>query len=86
MRILLAGLLVIAAPVAATGIEPAARVTSDSLEYCAELAARLAAMPGATQEPAASLATDGLRLCQDGYPRAGVAKLRRAIRAARDGH
>lgn len=85
MRPLLASLMVIAAPAAAAGIEPAARMTSDSLEYCAELAARLAAMPAARQEPAHSLAADGLRLCETGHPRTGVAKLRRAIRAARGG-
>ena len=32
------------------------------------------------------LAEDGMRLCDDGHPRTGVAKLRRAIRAAQAQH
>ncbi len=44
---------------------------------------RLAPLPGARKEPARSLAEDGLRLCETGHPRTGVARLRRAIRAAR---
>jgi hypothetical protein len=75
--------LVLATPVFATGGEPVARVTTDSPDYCRELAQRLAPMPGARNEPARSLAEDGLRLCENGHPRSGVARLRRAIRAAR---
>ncbi|CAH0225978.1 hypothetical protein ROS9278_02530 [Roseomonas sp. CECT 9278] len=78
--------LVVAAPVFATGAEPVARVTTDSPDYCRELAQRLAPMPGARTEPARSLAEDGLRLCENGNPRSGVARLRRAIRAARLEH
>lgn len=78
--------LVVAAPAFATGAEPMARITTDSPDYCRELAQRLAPMPGARNEPARSLAQDGLRLCETGHPRSGVAKLRRAIRAARLGH
>jgi len=77
--------LVLAAPALATGAEPVARVTTDSPDYCRELAQRLAPMPGARSEPARSLAEDGLRLCENGHPRSGVARLRRAIRAARLG-
>lgn len=77
--------LVLAAPALATGAEPVARVTTDSPDYCRELALRLAPMPGARSEPARSLAEDGLRLCESGHPRSGVARLRRAIRAARLG-
>jgi hypothetical protein len=58
------------------------RVTTDSREYCVELAGRLAGLPRARAEPALSLAADGVRLCEEGHSRAGVAKLRRAIRAA----
>jgi hypothetical protein len=75
--------LVLAAPALATGAEPVARITTDSPDYCRELALRLAPMPGARSEPARSLAEDGLRLCETGHPRSGVARLRRAIRAAR---
>ena len=67
----------------ASGAEPSARVTTDSLAYCAELAERLAAMPGARGEPARALAAEGLGLCEKGHTRAGIAKLRRAFRAAR---
>ncbi len=82
VRLPILGLL-LALPVIATGSEPVARVTTDSPDYCRELARRLAPMPGAGKEPARSLAEDGLRLCDAGYPRTGVARLRRAIRAAR---
>ncbi|MBW6400567.1 hypothetical protein KPL78_22095 [Roseomonas sp. HJA6] len=58
------------------------QVTSDSREYCVELADRLGAMPGARQESVRRLVEDGMRLCDNGHPRTGVAKLRRAIRAA----
>jgi hypothetical protein len=75
--------LVLTLPVTSIGSEPVARVTTDSPDYCRELAQRLAPMPGAVKEPARSLAEDGLRLCEAGYPRSGVARLRRAIRAAR---
>jgi hypothetical protein len=78
--------LVVAAPAVATGAEPMARITTDSPDYCRELMQRLAPMPGARSEPARSLAQDGIRLCETGHPRSGVARLRRAIRAARLGH
>ena len=74
--------LVLAVPALATGEEPPARITTDSRDYCRELALRLAPMPGAATEPARSLAEDGMRLCENGHPRSGVARLRRAIRAA----
>lgn len=75
--------LLIAGPALADEAEPVARVTTDSREYCAELAERLAALPASRAEPARSIAEEGLRLCETGYPRVGVAKLRRALRAAR---
>ncbi|WP_137125911.1 hypothetical protein [Roseomonas sp. HF4] len=83
MRALLPALLLLAPTTAA--LEPAARVTTDSREYCAELARRFATLPNAEAEPARSLAAEGVRLCDAGHPRTGVAKLRRAIRAARMG-
>lgn len=60
------------------------RVTTDTTEYCETLTRRLAAMPQAEQEPARSLAEEGQRLCQNGHVRTGVAKLRRALRAAQN--
>ncbi|WP_211864495.1 hypothetical protein [Neoroseomonas soli] len=77
--------LLIAGPALADGGEPVARVTTDSREYCTELAERLATLPASRAEPARSIAEEGLRLCETGYPRLGVAKLRRAIRVARPG-
>lgn len=70
------------APLLVANGEPVPRITTDSREYCSELADRLARLPGAGGEPARSLGEDGIRLCEQGQPRAGVAKLRRAIRAA----
>jgi hypothetical protein len=78
------GLLLFAAgPVAAT--DPPLRVTTDSSAYCEELAARLAAQPGGGAEPALSLGADGKKLCETGQVRLGIAKLRRALRAAQGG-
>ncbi len=62
--------------------EPGLRVTTDTAEYCGSLAARLADMPAATEEPSRSLAVEGMRLCGNGNVRVGIAKLRRAVRAA----
>jgi hypothetical protein len=62
--------------------EPGPRVTTDTIEYCGSLAARLADMPAATMEPSRSLAAEGMRLCGNGHVRVGIAKLRRAVRAA----
>jgi len=73
--------LVLAIAVAAA-YEGAPRVTSDSPEYCSSLAARVAVMPAARREPSKSLAAEGVKLCGSGYPRAGIAKLRRAVKAA----
>lgn len=77
--------IVFAMPALADSGEPVARVTTDSREYCTELAERLATLPGGREEAVRSIAEEGLRLCDKGHPRAGVAKLRRAIRAARHG-
>lgn len=57
------------------------RVTTDSPEYCGLLAARLSTQQGADQQ-AMALAAEGLRLCDSGHIRTGIAKLRRALRAA----
>jgi hypothetical protein len=62
--------------------EPGPRITTDTAEYCGSLAARLAAMPAARTEPSRSLTAEGVKLCGSGHVRTGVAKLRRAMRAA----
>ena len=62
--------------------EPDLRITTDTAEYCGNLATRLASLPAARQEPSRSLAAEGVKLCGNGHVRTGVAKLRRAIRAA----
>ena len=61
------------------------RVTTDSTAYCAELVSRLAEQPHSHAEPARSLAEEGQRLCGKGHVRTGIAKLRRALRAAQTG-
>ena len=78
---LLAPVLVLslAGPAAA---QPAPRVTTDTPEYCGSLAARIAATPAASREPSRSLAEEGVALCGKGHVRTGIAKLRRALRAA----
>ena len=82
MRALLPLALLVAAPDLVAGGEPMPRVTSDSREYCVELVQRLGVLPGAGEDAVRRLAEDGMRLCNNGHPRTGVAKLRRAIRAA----
>ncbi len=66
---------------AAAAMDGPVRVTTESRDYCRELATRLGGYPGAQDEPARSLAEEGERLCKDGHVRTGIAKLRRALRA-----
>ncbi|WP_431283235.1 hypothetical protein ACQW02_00065 [Humitalea sp. 24SJ18S-53] len=67
----------------ATGVRAeTVRVTTDSPEYCASLSQRLAVAPGGATEPARSLGEEGRRLCDTGHLRTGIARLRRALRAA----
>lgn len=61
--------------------DPPVQVTTDGVAYCRTLAARLAALPTATDEPALSLGREGRALCENGHVRTGIAKLRRALRA-----
>jgi len=76
-------LLMIAAMSPGLGAEPSpVRVTTDTLEYCGVLAQRLHSLPASREEPALTLGADGQRLCANGHVRTGVAKLRRALRAA----
>ncbi|WP_421992156.1 hypothetical protein [Roseococcus sp.] len=58
------------------------RMTTESAEYCQALAARLAVAPLAAAEVPRSLGEEGRHLCAGGHYRVGIAKLRRAIRAA----
>lgn len=71
--------LVLAAPAHA---EQSPRVTTDTREYCGALAARVARTPAAAIEPSRSLAAQGVELCGNGHVRTGIARLRRALRAA----
>lgn len=84
MRTAIASLVLLAAAPAPAAEHPL-RVTTDSAAYCGELAERIAAQPGAAQEPARSLAAEGQRLCDTGHVRTGIARLRRALRAAQGG-
>jgi hypothetical protein len=66
--------------------EPVPRFIDDSPEYCQSLAVRLATIPAAQSEPSRSLGEQGIKLCDEGHFRIGIAKLRRALRAAQDVH
>jgi hypothetical protein len=86
-RMLRAGLvlpMLLSVPLA-TAAAPAnghpVRVTTDSSAYCEELSARFEGQAGTVSEQARVLAEDGRRLCETGYVRTGIAKLRRALRA-----
>ncbi|MGG5820136.1 hypothetical protein [Falsiroseomonas sp. HW251] len=86
IRVLLAALALPVALAAAPANEQQLRVTTDSAAYCQELAVRVAAQPGLDTDPALrSLAEEGQRLCGNGNVRTGIAKLRRALRAAQPG-
>lgn len=58
------------------------RTLPQGLEYCEELAGRLAPLPDAARETVHALAEEGLALCRQGHVRTGVSKLRRALRIA----
>jgi hypothetical protein len=68
--------------VVSAAAEQGPRVTTDTVEYCGSLVARLSTLPAARREPSRSLAAEGMRLCDTGHIRTGIAKLRRAVRAA----
>jgi hypothetical protein len=59
-----------------------ARMTTEGAEYCQALTVRFSALP-TTTELSRKLAEEGRRLCAMGQYRAGIARLRRAIRAAK---
>lgn len=75
-------LLTLILSASAARAEQTPRVISDTQEYCGSLAARLEATPAAQREPSRSLAEQGVALCGTGHVRTGIAKLRRALRAA----
>ena len=70
---------------ASPAAETMPRIMDDTPEYCRSLAGRWAALPAARQEPSRALGEEGARMCGEGRPRIGVAKLRRALRAAVQG-
>jgi hypothetical protein len=77
----------LALPVSAIGVLPVQsdrplRMTTESAEYCQTLATRLADTPRASAELPRGLGEEGRHLCAIGHYRTGIAKLRRAIRAA----
>jgi hypothetical protein len=67
---------------AAPAAEHPVRVTTDSAAYCQELAVRVSVLPSAGVPPVRTLAEEGQALCGSGQVRTGIAKLRRALRAA----
>ena len=78
------GVLALAALLSAPARAEVLRVTTDSAEYCHVLSLRLAGVEPHAGDAPRRLAEDGRRLCQDGHVRAGIAKLRRALRAAQE--
>ncbi|WP_372620468.1 hypothetical protein [Falsiroseomonas sp.] len=80
---LLLPLLLLPLPAAPMAAEHPVRVTTDSSAYCEELSARFEEQPGAAPGEARALAEEGRKLCETGFVRTGIAKLRRALRAAR---
>ncbi|MBU8543817.1 MULTISPECIES: hypothetical protein [Roseomonadaceae] len=75
--------ILLAGSAAAQSDQPKAplRVTTDSVGYCRALAARMAELAPRAEADRRLLA-EGRQLCDDGHPRAGIAKLRRALRGA----
>jgi hypothetical protein len=71
------------ASAASPAAEPVPRIIDDTPEFCRSLAGRWAALPSARLEPSRSLGEQGVKMCGEGRLRLGVAKLRRAMRAAR---
>jgi hypothetical protein len=82
MRLALPLLLLMAGSAIGTETSAPARLTTDSAEYCEELSARVDRLPQGETGPPRTLVEEGRRLCADGHVRTGIAKLRRAIRAA----
>lgn len=79
-------MLLMAAPIGSTAAtDHPLRVTTDSAAYCRELAVRVGAHPGAGADGVRNLAEEGKALCATGHVRTGIAKLRRALRAAQAG-
>lgn len=58
------------------------RVTTDSVEYCRQLANRTAGFPQPRPVGEAREVEQARRLCESGHPRSGIARLRRLLRAA----
>ena len=81
---LLVVLLVTALFIAPARAENAPRLTTESIEYCETLFLRLGALPASSGPVPRMLGEEGHRLCQAGHIRTGIAKLRRALRAAHE--
>jgi len=90
MAILLAGSWAVFAPHPVSGQEAGSAavatpeaVTSEGAEYCAHLQQKYAAIQQAGSNPAATeaatLSTEGARMCGHGNTRAGILRLRRAL-------
>jgi hypothetical protein len=79
----MAGPLMSAPALAEPPGEPALTVTTDTAEYCEALNQRIAGIISGAPEPPSEevshLSAEGQRLCDDGRPRAGIARLRRVL-------
>lgn len=78
---MLLGMALLIAPARAENV---LRVTTESVEYCETLFLRMGALPASASRQPRTLAEEGRRLCQAGHVRSGIAKLRRALRAAHE--
>ena len=73
-------------PLSGSGVGQTApmRVTTDTAEYCHQLDDRLAHALSTTSKPPSpeveELASDGRRMCSQGEIRAGILRLRQALR------
>ena len=68
---------------------PPARVTSDSPEFCAQLAGEVrdeerARQPAPVPEEVRMLGQEGSRMCSEGHLRPGIMRLRRALQILKE--
>jgi len=79
----MAGPLISAPATAEPPEEPTLTVTTDTAEYCKALSQRIAGIISGAAEPPSEevshLLAEGQRLCDDGRPRPGIARLRRVL-------
>ena len=75
-------------PPAQTDVPPA-RVTSDSPEFCAQLAGEVrdeerTRLPARVPADARALGREGQKMCEEGHVRPGILRLRRALQILKE--